>query len=213
MNQTSTSLKWKRRKEARPAELLEAAMTVFAAKGFAAARLDDIAARAGVSKGTIYLYYDSKEAMLRTLIKTIPVSLVDGIAALAEADQDPADATLRKVFQLIGAAMRDPVLMQFPRLVIGEGGNFPWIAETYHKEVVSRGIAILSRIIAKGIEQRRFRAVDPRHAAFAAMAPMLFIAIWRTTFERFDDRPFDAQGFIDQHIETVVRGLFREGVS
>lgn len=213
MNQTTTSLRWKRRKEARPAELLEAAMAVFAEKGFASARLDDIAARAGVSKGTIYLYFDSKEAILRAMITAIPVSMLDGIAQLAASDTSPADATLGKVFQLIGAAMRNPVLMQFPRLVIGESGNFPWIAEIYHKEVISRGIAILSGIISRGVEQQRFRAVDPRHAAFAAMAPMLFVAIWKTTFERFDRTPFDAQGFIDQHVETFVRGLLRGGVS
>ncbi len=212
MNQTTTSQRWKRRKEARPAELLDAAVSVFAEKGFAAARLDDIAARAGVSKGTIYLYYDSKEAILRALIKAIPVARVESIAQLAATDAGPADATLRKVLQLVGAAMRDPMLIQFPRLVIGESGNFPWIAETYRREVISRGIAIFSGIIGKGIEERRFRAVDPRHAAFAAMAPMLFVAIWRTTFERFDDVPLEAQGLIDQHIETFVRGLLREGV-
>ena len=213
MNQSTTSLRWKRRKEARPAELLDAAMSVFAEKGFAAARLDDIAARAGVSKGTVYLYYSSKEDILRALIKAIPVARVGGIAKLAEADTGPADQTLRKVLQLIGAALRDPVLIQFPRLIIGEGGNFPWIADTYRKEVISLGIATLSGIIGKGIAQQRFRAVDPKNAAFGAIAPMLFAAIWRTTFERFDDAPLDAQAFIDQHIETFVRGLACGGES
>jgi AcrR family transcriptional regulator len=213
MNQAPTSLRWKRRKDARPAELLKAAMAVFAEKGFAAARLEDIAARAGVSKGTVYLYYHSKEAILRALIKSVPVSMVDAVGRMAEADSGPAEATLQKVFQLIGAAMRDPMLMQFPRLIIGESGNFPWIAETYHDEVIQRGVAILSGVIARGIEQERFRTVDPRHAAFAAIAPMLFVAIWRSTFERFDDTQLDAQGFIDQHIETFIRGILREGVS
>jgi AcrR family transcriptional regulator len=213
MTQTTTTLKWRRRKEARPAELLSAAMAVFAEKGYAAARLEDIAVRAGVSKGTVYLYYDSKEAILRALIKSIPVSMVDAIAHLAKDDAGPAEATLRKVFQLIGAAMRDPLLMQFPRLVIGESGNFPWIAETYHDEVIQRGLAILSGVIARGIEQKRFRAVDPRNAAFGAIASMVFVAIWRSTFERFSEAPFDAQSFIDQHIETFIRGILREGVS
>jgi AcrR family transcriptional regulator len=212
MNQTTTSLRWKRRKDARPAELLDAAMSVFAEKGFAAARLEDIAARAGISKGTVYLYYASKEDMLRALIKAIPVARVDGIAQLAAAEAGPADETLRKVLRLFGAAMRDPMLMQFPRLVIGESGNFPWIAETYFQEVIKRGIAMLGDIIGRGVAQQCFRAVDPKYAAFGAMAPILLVAIWRTTFERFDDAPLDAQTFIDQHIETFVRGLLREGV-
>ena len=188
-------------------------MTVFAEKGFAAARLDDIAARAGVSKGTVYLYYDSKEAILRALIKAIPVARVEAIERLAAADTGPPEDILRKVLQLIGAAVRDPMLIQFPRLIIGEGGNFPWIAETYRKEVISRGIEILSAIIGRGIAQGRFRPVEARHAAVGAIAPILFVAIWRTTFERFDDAPFEAQAFIDQHIETFVRGLRREGGS
>jgi len=79
--------------------------------------------------------------------------------------------------------------------------------------VISLGIATLSGIIGKGIAQQRFRAVDPKNAAFGAIAPMLFAAIWRTTFERFDDAPLDAQAFIDQHIETFVRGLACGGES
>ena len=205
------TLRWKRRKEARPSELLDAAVSVFAEKGFTAARLDDIAARAGVSKGTVYLYFDSKEDILRALIKAIPVARVETVAQLAETDAGPADQTLRKVLQLIGASIRDPAMIQFPRLVIGESGNFPWIAETYRQEVISLGIGILSGVISKGIAQGRFRSVDPKLAAFGAMSPILFVAIWRTTFERFDDAPLDAQALIDQHIETFVRGLAREG--
>ncbi|MCE9521244.1 MAG: TetR/AcrR family transcriptional regulator [Alphaproteobacteria bacterium] len=205
-----TVLKWKRRKEARPSELLDAAVGVFAEKGFASARLEDIAARAGVSKGTVYLYYDSKEAILRALIKAIPVARIEGFEKLAEADAGPADQTLRSVLQLFGAMIRDPVMIQFPRLVIGESGNFPWIAETYRQEVISRGVEMLSGIIAKGIAQGQFRDVDAKRAAFAAIAPILFVAIWRTTFERFDDTQLDAQAFIDQHIATFLRGLARE---
>ena len=193
--------------------MLDAAMAVFAEKGFAAARLEDIAARAGVSKGTVYLYYESKEDILRALIKAIPLAMVERISQFATADTGTPEETLRNVLQLIGAAIRDPLLIQFPRLIIGEGGNFPWIAETYRKEVVSRGIATLSGIIRNGIAQQRFRAVDPQHAAYGAMSALLFVAIWRTTFERFDDAPLDAQAFIDQHIETFVRGIRREGVS
>ncbi len=213
MTRSATSLRWKRRKEARPSELLDAALAVFAEKGFAAARLEDIAARAGVSKGTIYLYYASKEDILRALIKAIPLAMVERVSQLATADAGTPEETLRRVLQMIGAAIRDPRLIQFPRLIIGEGGNFPWIAETYRKEVISRGMGVLSGIIRTGIAQQHFRAVDPQHAAYGAMSALLFVAIWRTTFERFDDAPLDAQAFIDQHIETFVRGIKREGVS
>jgi len=213
MSERATSLRWKRRKEARPSELLDAALAVFAEKGFAAARLDDIAARAGVSKGTIYLYYSSKEEILRALIKAIPLAMVERVAQLAGAQSGSPEETLRSVLQMIGSAIRDPRLIQFPRLIIGEGGNFPWVAETYRQEVISRGVGVLSGIIRTGVAQGAFRAVDPQHAAFGAISPLLFVAIWRTTFERFDDAPLDAQAFIDQHIDTFVRGIKRGGAS
>jgi AcrR family transcriptional regulator len=213
MTQTATSLRWKRRKEARPSELLDAALAVFAEKGFAAARLEDIASRAGVSKGTIYLYYKSKEEILRALIKAIPLAMVERVSQSALGEGGTPEEMLRRVLQMIGAAIRDPRLIQFPRLIIGEGGNFPWIAQVYREEVISRGMGVLSGIIRGGVAQGVFRAVDPNHAAYGAMSPLLFVAIWRTTFERFDATPFDAQAFIDQHIDTFVRGIKRGGAS
>jgi AcrR family transcriptional regulator len=213
MTQSATSLRWKRRKEARPAELLDAALAVFAEKGFAAARLEDIAQRAGVSKGTIYLYYASKEDILRALIKAVPLAMVERVSQFAAMEPGTPADTLRHVLKFIGAAIRDERLIQFPRLIIGEGGNFPWVAEIYRKEIISRGIAMLSGIIRDGIAQGHFRDVDPQHAAYGAMSALLFVAIWRTTFERFDDAPLDAQAFIDQHIETFVRGISRGGAS
>jgi AcrR family transcriptional regulator len=213
MSAATTSSRWKRRKEARPAELLDAALAVFAEKGFAAARLEDIAVRAGVSKGTVYLYYDSKEDILRALIKAIPLAMVERVSQLATAEPGTPEETLRRVLQTIGGAIRDPRLIQFPRLIVGEGGNFPWIAETYRKEIISRGIGVLSAIIRDGIAKQHFRAIDPQHAAYGAISALLFVAIWRTTFERFDDAPLDAQAFIDQHIDTFVRGIKRGGAS
>jgi AcrR family transcriptional regulator len=201
------SQKWQRRKEARPAELLEAALDVFFEKGFAAARLEDIAARAGVSKGTVYLYFDSKDDVFEALVHAIPQPNVEQIGALAADPTVPADETLRRVLTFVGGVFRDERMMKFPRLFIGEGGRFPKLAETYKREVISRGVAILTAIIERGIAEGRFRKVDPKHAAYGAMSPLLFSAIWKTTFERFDDAPLDAPAFIAQHIDTFLRGV------
>lgn len=199
--------RWQRRKEARPAELLDAAIDVFFEKGFAAARLEDIAARAGVSKGTIYLYFNSKDDVFEALVRAIPLPNVEQLRALASEASIPADQMLRRALTFMGGVLRDERMMKFPRLVIGEGGRFPKLAETYKREVISRGVAIISAIIERGVEEGCFRNVDPRHAAFGAVSPLLFSAIWRTTFERFDSAPLDAGAFVTQHIDTFLRGI------
>ena len=207
MTQPLRSQRWQRRKDARPAELLEAALDVFFEKGFAAARLEDIAARAGVSKGTIYLYFESKDDVFEALVRSIPLPNIEQLRALAADKSIAADVMLRRVLTFLGGLLRDERMKKFPRLVIGEGGRFPKLAETYKREVISRGVAIVGAIIERGIEEGRFRALDPQHAAFNAISPVLFTAIWQTTFERFDSTPLDAQAFVAQHIETFLRGI------
>jgi AcrR family transcriptional regulator len=207
MSQTQRSQRWQRRKEARPAELLEAALDVFFEKGFAAARLEDIAARAGVSKGTIYLYYASKEDVFEALVRSIPLPNVEHLREVAADASVPADQMLRRVMMFLGAVLKDPRMVKFPRLIIGEGGRFPKLAETYKREVISRGLSIVSAIIERGIEEGRFRKIDAKHAAYDAIAPLLFTAIWQTTFERFDSEPLDAHAFVEQHVDTFLRGI------
>ena len=206
---TARSQRWQRRKEARPAELLDAALAEFFEKGFAAARLEDIATRAGVSKGTIYLYYSSKEEVFEALVRAIPQPNVEQIRAIAADPSMPADVLLERVLRFMGGVLQDERMMKFPRLVIGEAGRFPKLAETYKREIISRGASVISGIIERGIAQGRFRSVDPMRAAYAAITPVLFVAIWRTTFESFDGAPLDGPAFIDQHIETFMRGIGR----
>ena len=209
MSELARSQRWQRRKDARPAELLDAALAEFFEKGFAAARLEDIAARAGVSKGTVYLYFASKEEMFEALVQTIPKANVEQARVIAADGSVPAEDLVRRLLQFMGALMGDERMMKFPRLIISDGGRFPKLAETYKREVISRGVGIFSTVIERGIREGVFRDVDARKAAFAAIAPLLFSAIWRTTFERFDDELFDTQGFVAQHIETFLRGIKR----
>ncbi len=209
MTSTVRSQRWQRRKEDRPAELLDAALCEFFEKGFAAARLEDIAARAGVSKGTVYLYFDSKEDMFEALVHAIPKANVEHVRAIARDASIPADIVLERVLTIVGGFLRDERMIKFPRLIISDGGRFPKLAETYKREVISRGVGILSSVIERGIAEGVFRPVDPERAAFAAISPLLFVAIWHTTFERFDDKPFEADAYVAQHIETFLRGIKR----
>lgn len=207
MSESLRSQRWQRRKDSRPAELLDAALAAFFEKGFEAARLEDIAARAGVSKGTIYLYFDSKEDIFQALVKGIPQANIERLADIVQDTSVPADVLLRRFLTLLGGLIRDERMKKFPRLLIAEAGRFPHLADVYRAEVISRGAGILSSVIERGIAEGRFHAVNPQHAAYAAVAPLLFVAIWQTTFERGEDTLLDGESFVTQHIDTFLRGL------
>ena len=97
--------------------------------------------------------------------------------------------------------------MVLPRLVLAEAANFPQLAEFWRREVVERGIALMSGIIQRGIARGEFRKIDLQHAARLCVAPLLVIVLWRTTFARFDAEPYDYQGLIDAHLATLLKGL------
>ena len=206
MEELSTA-RWRRRKDARPAEILDAALAVFAEKGFAAARMDDIAQRAGVTKGTIYLYFESKEAVFRGLVQESIGATIQGVTAAAEHFEGSAADLLRMVLRGIGNFIRESDRVVLPKIFIAEAGNFPALAEFYRREVVDRGLGLLTSIITRGIKRGEFRDVVPEHAARLCIAPILVAVFWRTTFARFDTVPYDLDGLIETHIDVLLRGL------
>jgi AcrR family transcriptional regulator len=199
--------RWKRRKEARPAEILEAALAVFAERGYAATRMDDIARHAGVTKGTIYLYFDSKDAVFRSLVQESIGSTIDAQLANAARFEGSASVLLSQILRAIGAFVCSTDRAVLPKIILAEAGNFPQLAEFYRHEVVDKGLALLQSVIARGIAQGEFRDVAPSHAARLAIAPLLLAAFWRTTFARFDKEPYDLAGLVETHIATLLRGL------
>jgi AcrR family transcriptional regulator len=205
-----SAARWRRRKDARPQEILDAALAVFAEKGFAAARLEQIAARAGVAKGTIYLYFDSKEAVFRALIQDRLVSRIGGFAGMAREYHGPAAPLLAQLLRTIGELVRTSPDVVLPKIVIAEAGNFPELARMYREEVIARGMGMLGEIAARGIASGEFRPQPVEHIVRLAISPLLLIAIWRTTFGQFDAAPYDYQGLIDAHVETLLRGLAAE---
>jgi len=199
--------RWQRRKDARPPEILDAALAVFAQKGFAATRLDDIAAKAGITKGTIYLYFDSKQALFEALARQSVGAQIDLVTAqLANFPGSSADL-LRFVLSTMGRFAMTSDRVVLPRLVLAEAANFPELAEFWRREVIERGIGLMSAIIRRGIERGEFRQIELQHAARLCVAPILIIVLWRTTFARFDAEPYDYQGLIDAHLQTLLKGL------
>lgn len=203
----------RRRKEARPQELTAAALTLFVEKGFAATRLDEVAARAGVSKGTLYLYFESKEALFQAVIREGVIPAIEaGEAMLAGQADDPA-TLLRFVLQGWWDRIGSTALGGIPKLMMSEAGNFPEVARYYHEAVIQRGLALLRTVVQRGIDQGIFRPVDPALIGALLIAPLIHLANWRNSFAACCDNGLDAQAYVDAHIDLVLNGLtVRPGV-
>jgi len=202
--------RWRRRKDARPQEILAAALSVFAERGFAAARMDDIAARARVSKGTIYLYFESKEAVFRALIQETLAKRVSDLAAFVRDHRGPVAPLLRELLLRLGHMVSTSDLVVLPKMVIAEAGNFPDLARIYREEVVERGLALFGGLLQLGMERGEFRKMPVQHAVRLCIAPLLLAAIWRTTFAPLDSTPYDYAGLVEAHVSTLLRGLQAE---
>lgn len=195
------------RKLAGPDDILAAALRVFAETGYARARLEDVAREAGVSKATLYLYFDSKQAIFEALVRSAVVPNVERLEALVAGWQDSSAALLRTLVLAIARVVVESELSAFPKLIIAEAANFPDLAQFYRAQVIERVLGVLASIIERGIASGEFRPTDPRLAARLVIAPLLLSAIWKTCFAREDEARFDPVPLLSLHIETLVRGL------
>lgn len=169
--------RWRRSPQTRPDAVLEAALDQFAARGFAATRMEDVAAAAGLSKAALYLYFPSKDALFRALVEQRIRPVQAHLEAVATADLDPI-AGLRAITMVWSQAMDDPRLAAIPRIVLAEAPRFPEIAAFYHGAVVARVSALIERLIAAAVAQGLFRPVSTEAASRALIAPLL-TEIWR----------------------------------
>jgi AcrR family transcriptional regulator len=209
--QIQPARRWRRRKDARPAEIVTAALEVFAERGFSAARLDDVAARAGISKGTLYLYFPSKEELFKAVVREALLPNLERVERLLRAHPGPAAAQLEMMIGQIGALLQGTQIGVIPKLIIAEAGNFPELARFYLEEVVQRGLGLLAGILERGIESGEFRAVDVGHSARTVIAPVLLAAIWKTTFEAHVGARLDAEAFLGVAVDVVLSGLRADG--
>lgn len=210
-NPTGHSGRWRRRKEARPQEILDAALVVFAEKGFAGARMDDIAKQAGVTKGTIYLYFPSKDAVFKSLVRESIGNTLDNVIANAKAFSGPSADIVRMALTRMALFLTESDLAVLPKIILSETGQFPELARFYRTEIIDKGMAFLASVIERGIARGEFRAVPPQHTARLCIAPALLGAIWRSTFAKFDSEPYDYKALIDTHLDVLLRGLAMKG--
>jgi AcrR family transcriptional regulator len=198
--------RWVRRKEARPGELVAAALQLFSERGFAATRLDDVAAAAGVSKGTVYLYFESKEQLFEAVVRAAVVPNLDRAEALLEGFDGPTPDLLRSLIGLFRPLLDTPITGVI-KLIVTESGNFPALARLYADLVLRRGFGLLQRLIARGIARGEFRRVDPSSTAPLIMAPFILLALWKHSFGAHTDLRLDPSEMLATHVEIFLRGL------
>lgn len=201
-----------RRKAARPDELLEAALDLFVERGFAATRMDDVAQRAGVSKGTVYLYWPSKEDLLRAVIRRFLSGQLDAGEAALRAHTGSIPDLLRTTFAQWWIAVIDSPASGVFKLMLAEARNFPEIAAFYRQEVVERGQGLIREIVEQGIARGELRPVDAEAAVFSLMLPMVMLCVYKHSIGVCApvDGLQDSARLVRSHVELVLQGMRAE---
>lgn len=208
----SSAKRWTRRKEARPQELVAAALNLFVARGYAATRLEDVAAAAGVSKGTVYLYFANKEELFKAVVQeNLLPALAEG-EALIDSFEGTSEALLHEIlmgwWELIGESPASGLT----KLLMAESGNFPDLAQYYNEEVIERCDRLFARILARGVARGEFRDTDVDLSTLALTAPMLFLMMWKHSFGPCAAKVLEPKAFITHVVALMLHGLLRSPV-
>lgn len=199
-------LRWRRRKDARPSEILSAALACFTERGFAATRLEDVARRAGVTKGTLYLYFRNKEELFEAVVRQSLVPYIEGLEAAIGGATEPASVLLKRLMAGWPEVISSPV-SAIPKLVITEAGNFPELARFYLNEVVHRSMAVIRQVVRTGIDRGEFRAIDIDATVMCVIAPVIFSMLWRHSLGLYEEAGPDPEVLCDTHLRLLLNGL------
>jgi TetR/AcrR family transcriptional regulator len=201
--------KRERRKEARPGELLEAALDLFVEKGFAATRVEEVALRAGVSKGTLFLYFPTKEELFKAVVRENLVKhQLEGAEEIARFEGSAGDLLallMLEWWRRYGATKASGI----SKLIMSEANNFPDLARFFQEEVIAPGHAMVRAVLQRGIDRREFCAMDLELAVHSVITPLLFLIMWKHSMGPCcpHTRQIDPEAFISQHAQLLVRGL------
>ena len=207
--EASAPHKRERRKQDRPGELLEAALDLFVEKGFAATRVEEVAARAGVSKGTLFLYFPSKEDLFKAVVRENVVAPVTQGAAEVAQFKGPTGELLEWMllqwWRRYGATKASGI----SKLVMSEASNFPELASFYRQEVIEPGQALVRFALQRGLDRGELRPMNIELALHSVMAPLLFLVMWKHSMGPCcpESEHIDPEQFISQHARLLVRGL------
>lgn len=206
---TPASASHQRRKEARPGELLEAALALFVEKGFAATRVDEVAARAGVSKGTLFLYYPSKEDLFKAVIHETLAGRFDEWNAEFDAFEGSSAELVRYClhswWERIGMTRASGIT----KLVLSEAGTFPDVALYYQQHVINPGHDLLKRILQRGMDRGEFGPMNLEYAVYSLIAPMIFLLTWKHSMAPCcpPSQQIEPRTFIDSQVDLLLHGM------
>ena len=202
-----TKPRWERRKDARPQELLAAAIDLFVERGFASTRLEDVARRAGVSKGTLYLYFENKEELFKAVVRNSIVPVIgDAESSVAEFDGHSAEL-LRSVMMRWWDRIGNNKVSGIIKLVTAESGNFPELATFYQDEVINRGTRMISSMLERGIARGEFRQIDVAQVTHVLIAPMLMLVTWKHSVGPCERESLKPLAFLDAFLDMALHGL------
>jgi AcrR family transcriptional regulator len=199
--------RWRRRKDARPDEIMTAALDVFGDRGFAATKLEDIARKAGVTKGTIYLYFHNKEALFKALVRETIVPVIEKGEAIAKAFTGTARELFEKLIREYWRLVGETALAGIPKLMMAEANNFPELARFYYEEVVTRGHRLMAGVLERGIKAGEFRQVNVAVATKLGMAPLIHAVVAKKAFAHCMPEGFDIAKYLDTHIDLYLHGI------
>lgn len=203
--------KFRRRAEARPDEVLDAALDLFIERGFPATRVEDIAKKAGLSKGAVYLYFPSKESILEALVRRAMVPIAASASQILDLSTDDPRQLLTAAATLMAERLSEPKLIAVPKLVMREVAGFPQLAEMYRREVIDQALPVLIRLVERGVDEGIFRPVDPEFAVRSILGPIFFHLIAAELFGVLPERGLDLSRFVDQHLDILFNGLTLPG--
>ena len=205
----SPSPKRERRKQARPGELLASALELFVEKGFAATRVDEVAQRAGVSKGTLFLYFPSKEELFKAVVReNISGRFAEWTGILQTYQGSSADLlrmAMHRWWERIGSTRASGI----PKLVMSESGNFPELARFFQSEVLEPGNDLIRQILQRGVERGEFRALDETYGVYSVIAPMMFLSMWKHSMAACGGSmaQLEPLKYLNSQIDTILHGL------
>ncbi|PZF76372.1 TetR family transcriptional regulator [Aestuariivirga litoralis] len=207
MTNQSVTTGGSRRPQARPSEILAAALELFAEKGFSATRMDDVAARAGLSKAGVYLYFKDKTALLKALVNELAGANIAVARGIVEAHQGPVSPLVATILAFLATQVRHTRFPELIKIVIAESRAHPDVGQLYLDTVINQGLPLFEGLIRRGIASGEFRAVDPALAARLMIGPMLLAIIWKTVFEPIGAEALDIEAYAAQHADIFLRGI------
>lgn len=171
--------------EERRAEILAAALSLFSERGFAATRIEDVAARAGIAKGTVYLHFPDKEALFTSLASGMASPILERMEAMAAQDAMPGRLVIAGLYALAQQEIIGTERRHMLRLLMSEGHYFPTVAEFYHRNVLSVGLGLLRRVLERAARRGELRNPDVANVPQIVFAPILMSVIWKSLFEPY----------------------------